>query len=167
MSARVRVVSFVSLFFMGLAMYPYITHLLAMPGKLGMSEQEYFIAQQTDVTWPYSGILVFPALVSTIILSILARANSRVFRFALGSVFCIGVSLVVFFMFAWPASQVTNEWTVGSPYWEILRTQWEYSQAFIAFLYAFADILIVFSLISWQVKEEFHQSRRLRESTPF
>jgi hypothetical protein len=157
MSARVRVVSFVSLFFIALAMYPYINHLLAMPGKLGMSEQEYFIAQQSNVAWPYSGTLVFLAFVSTIILSIQARENSRVFRFALGAVFCIGISLVVFFMFAWPASQVTNDWTVASPYWEILRIQWEYSQAFNALLYIFAEILIVFSLISWHVKEEFHR----------
>jgi hypothetical protein len=155
MSGRVKVVSIVSLFFMGLAMCPYIAHLMSMPNKMAMSEQEYFVAQQAYRGWSYSGILIFGALLSTTILSVLAKENARVFRFALGSVFCIGVSLVVYFMFTLPANQVTDSWTASSPYWEILRIQWEYSQAFIAFLYIFAEGLIIFSVLSWPVKAEF------------
>lgn len=140
---------------MGLAMCPYIAHLMAMPNKMVMSEQEYFVAQQAYRGWSYSGILIIIALLSTSILSILAKENLRVFRFALGSVFCIGVSLVVYFMFTLPANQVTDDWTVASPYWEILRIQWEYSHAFNAILYIFAEALIILSVLSWPVKEQF------------
>ena len=42
--------------------------------------------------------------------------------------------LLVFFSWTYPANQATDNWTVVTPNWQALRTQWELSHAASAVL---------------------------------
>ena len=90
MSGVSKIVSFTSLFFTALALCPYVAHLMVFPNKMGMTKEEYFIAQQVYSGWSYSSVLIILSFVSTIVLSILAKDHDLVLRFSLGAVFCIG-----------------------------------------------------------------------------
>ena len=140
--------SFVSVLSSALAMCPYVAHLMALPNKINLSPQEYFEIQQIYTGWSYSSIVILISFISTCIHSILLRNYSDAFRLALASAFCIGISLVIFFMFAYPANQVTENWT-SQPYdWQTLRLNWEYSHAANALFYIAAVSLLVLSVLS-------------------
>lgn len=153
-----KIVSFISLFFTALALCPYVAHLMAFPNKMEMTKEEYFIAQQVYSGWSYSSILILLSFMSTIVLSILAKDDDRVLRFSLGGAFCIGMSLMVFFVFTFPANQITRNWTVQPQSWEDLRIQWEYSHAFNAVLYMAAEALLIMSVLSWPQKGSYKVS---------
>lgn len=158
MSSMLKIVSFLSLFFTALALCPYVAHLMAFPNKMEMDKQEYFIAQQIYNGWSYSSVLICISFASAILLSIFAREHDTVLRFALGAAFCIGMSLMVFFVFTFPANQVTKNWTSQPEYWEDLRIQWEYSHAFNAILYMAAEALLILSVLSWPAKDRYKVS---------
>ncbi len=155
MSGVSKIVSFLSLFFTALALCPYVAHLMAFPDKMEMTREEYFIAQQIYNGWAYSSILITLSLISTILLSVLAKDHDIVLRFALGATFCIGMSLMVFFVFTFPANQITENWTIQPASWQDLRIQWEYSHAFNAVLYMSAEALLIMSVLSWPARNEY------------
>lgn len=149
MSTVSKIVSFLSLFFTALALCPYVAHLMSFPNKMEMSREEYFIAQQVYSGWSYSAILILLSFISTILLSVCAKDHDRVLRFSLAATFCIGMSLMVFFVFTFPANQITENWTLQPQSWADLRIQWEYSHAFNALLYMAAEALLIMSVLSW------------------
>ena len=153
-----KIVSFLSLFFTALALCPYVAHLMSFPNKMHMSREEYFIAQQVFSGWSYSSILIILSFLSTIALSILAMDHDRVLRFSLGAAFCMGMSLMVFFVFTFPANQITENWTLQPQSWRDLRIQWEYSHAFNAVLYMAAEALLIMSVLSWPLKDSYKVS---------
>ena len=59
----------------------------------------------------------------------------------------IALSLVVFFLFTYPANQQTQNWTTLPDSWETLRRQWEYSHAVGAGLYFVALSALTLSLL--------------------
>ena len=75
------------------------------------------------------GIVEITALLSTLVLTILAAQNPRLFGTTLAALLCISAALVVFFLFTYPANQQTNNWTEMPVNWQYLREQWEYSHA--------------------------------------
>jgi hypothetical protein len=158
MSGVSKIVSFISLFFTALALCPYVAHLMSFPNKMEMTKGEYFIAQQVYSGWSYSSILIFLSFASTIVLCILAKDHDRVLRFSLGAAFCIGMSLMVFFVFTFPANEITRNWTSLPQSWEDLRIQWEYSHAFNAGLYIGAQALLIMSVLSWPQKDSYNVS---------
>lgn len=149
MRTEVKIMSFVSLLSTALAMCPYVAHLMALPNKIDLSPQEYFKIQQIYTGWSYSAIVILLSFVSTCTLSVLLRNYADAFRLALASAFCIGISLVIFFMFTFPANQVTENWT-SQPYdWQTLRLNWEYSHAANALFYVAAEALLILSILSF------------------
>ena len=48
---------------------------------------------------------------------------------ALFAFLCIALTLVVFFIWTYPANEATNNWTMIPDNWEQLRRDWEYSHA--------------------------------------
>jgi hypothetical protein len=148
MRTEVKIMSFVSLLSTALAMCPYVAHLMALPNKLNLSPQEYFEIQQIYTGWGYSAIVILISFISTCALSALLRNYGDAFRLALASAFCIGISLVIFFMFTYPANQVTENWT-SQPYdWQTLRLNWEFSHAANALFYVAAVSLLILSVLS-------------------
>jgi hypothetical protein len=51
------------------------------------------------------------------------------FALALFAFLCLAFTLVIFFVWTFPANQSTGNWTTVPANWEELRRQWEYSHA--------------------------------------
>jgi uncharacterized membrane protein len=137
---------FFSFLFAALALGPALAHLLELPNKIGLAEAEYFTVQQIYRSWALLGIVVFGALISTLILTILSRRQQRGFRLALTAFLCIVGTQVIFWTFTFPANQATINWTVVPENWEILRTRWEYSHAASAVLNLAAMVSLILSV---------------------
>ncbi|MFL5496071.1 MAG: hypothetical protein ACJ8DC_16930 [Gemmatimonadales bacterium] len=77
----------------------------------------------------------------------LTRARRSEFRLTMLAAGCIALSLIVFFLFTFPANQATQNWTVLPDNWESLRRQWEYSHAVAAGLDFLALTALTLSLL--------------------
>jgi hypothetical protein len=142
-----NVVCFISVLLTAVIMASGFAHLLALPNKMALSRDEYLIVQQIYRGWALLGIAFFGALLSTLALTVMVRASRRVFYLTLTSTLCIGLSLVVFFLFTYPANQQTLNWTMSPENWQELRRQWEYSHAVGAGLSFAALMALVLGLL--------------------
>jgi hypothetical protein len=138
---------FLSLLFTALAMAPAMAHLLELPNKIGLPRDEYLTVQQIYRGWALLGIVVFGALLSTLILTVLLRQQRRPFALSFISFLCIVGTQVVFWTFTYPANQQTQNWTMLPENWPALRHQWEYSHAAGAGLNFAAFIALVLSTL--------------------
>jgi len=87
---------FLALLFVTLAMTPAFAHLLELPNKIGLPRDEYLIVQQIYRGWALLGIVVFGALLSTLILTVILRQQRRPFILSLIAFLCIVGTQVVF-----------------------------------------------------------------------
>ena len=142
-----RIVQFVAVLLVAIAMAAGWAHLLELPNKIALSRDDYLTVQQIYRGWALLGFIVIGALVSTAALAWLQRGSGAAFLFALAAAGCVALSLVVFFSFTFPANQATANWTVLPAGWEALRRDWEYSHAAGAILYFVALASLVASLI--------------------
>jgi hypothetical protein len=142
-----KVVYFISVLLTTVAMAAGFAHLLALPNKMSLSREEYLIVQQIYRGWALLGVAVIGALLSTLILTIMVRASQRTVYLTLTATLCIGLSLVVFFLFTYPANQQTLNWTMLPENWQELRRQWDYSHAVGAGLYLAALMSLVLGLL--------------------
>jgi len=69
------------------------------------------------------------ALIANLALALLLRGRRAPFALALFAFLCIALTLVVFFIWTYPANVATNNWTMIPDNWEQLRRDWEYSHA--------------------------------------
>ena len=126
------------LFFMAIlatlaSLAPALAHLIEMPDKLALSRDAYFTVQQIYAGWQLFGIAVLVQLIS---LSLLAWRSAReyyVFRPVVAALVLLLIAQALFWLFTFPANEVTQNWTRIPEDWEGLRRQWEYSHAGGAF----------------------------------
>lgn len=138
---------FLALLFAALAMAPALAHLLELPNKIGLPRDEYLIVQQIYRGWALLGIVVFGALLSTLILTLLLRRRRRPFGLSLIAFLCIVGAQIMFWTYTYPANQQTQNWTILPENWLALRSQWEYSHAAGAGLNFAAFIALVLSTL--------------------
>ena len=124
-----------------------MAHLLELPNKMGLTRDEYLVVQQIYRGWALLGIVVFSALISTLLLTITVRRDRRAFIFALISFLCIVGTQIVFWTYTFPTNQITNNWTMLPDNWADLRRQWEYSHATSALLNLLAMISLSASVV--------------------
>ncbi len=124
-----RVVQFLALVLTALALIPSGAHLFALPNKIGLAQEQYFIVQNIYRGWALFGAVLLGALIANLLLAIMLRGRTAPFVFALVAFLCIAVTLAVFFVWTYPANQATDNWTTIPANWEELRRQWEYSHA--------------------------------------
>jgi hypothetical protein len=124
-----KAVSFLALVFTALALVPAGSHLMSLPNKLGMTQEQYFIAQRAYDGWALSGFVLIPAVLLNIALAILLRGQGAAFAIAAAGAAALALTLVLFFAFTQPANAATQNWRIAPADWEALRTQWEYSHA--------------------------------------
>lgn len=124
-----------------------LAHLYALPNKIGLPADEYFIAQRIYAGWSLIGIPILGAIASTLALAVLVWHSSAEFRLIVTALACLVLALAIFFAFTFPANQATENWTARPADWETLRSQWEYSHAVGALLYLTALIALTLSLI--------------------
>lgn len=136
--------------FTALAMSAGMAHLFALPNKIDLPAREYFEVQQIYRGWSLAGIALIAALLLNLATTVvLARARHRWHQAGV-AVLCIGLSLVVFFLFTEPANRATDSWMQIPDNWRVLRDRWEYSHAFNACL----DLLALLAITSAVVRHE-------------
>lgn len=126
-----------------LALVPAGAHLLEMPSKLALSREDYLTVQAIYRGWALLGVLLIAAIVADLALAVaLRRDRSAAMRAAAGGLL-IAVTLVIFFVWVFPANQATENWTTLPGNWETLRAQWEYGHAVNAVLTLLALCAVV------------------------
>jgi hypothetical protein len=73
--------------------------------------------------------VLLAALIANFALATIVFYQATPFSFAALAFLCVGATLVIFFVWTYPANVATNNWTQAPADWEALRTGWEYSHA--------------------------------------
>jgi hypothetical protein len=124
-----KVVQFLALALTALALVPSGAHLFELPNKINLAAEQYFIVQNIYRGWSLFGAVLIGALIANLALALFLRGRGMPFVLALFAFLCIGLTLVVFFIWTYAANQATNNWTMIPDNWEQLRREWEYSHA--------------------------------------
>lgn len=150
MGFPMKALQFLAVVLTALALIPGGAHLLAMPNKLGLDETAYFTVQGIYRGWALLGIVLVAALAADLALAVGSRRQRTPFRLALAGALCLAATLVVFFLWTFPANQATANWTAVPDDWAALRLQWEYSHAANALLTFIALCLVTLSVLRWR-----------------
>ena len=134
--------AFLALIFTALALIPGGAHLFSLPNKIGMAQEQYFIAQRAYDGWWMMAFILIPAMAINAIFAVMLRAERPAFYFALAGCICLAATLAIFFAWTYPANVATQNWTVAPAGWDELRRQWEYSHAVNAVL-TFASFCLI------------------------
>jgi hypothetical protein len=102
---------------------------LALPNKIHLPQEPYFVVQQTYRGWEFVGIVLIAAIVADVYLSWLLRGQPRPFWLSLGGGLCMIATLAVFFAWTLPANLATDNWLSTPPNWQDIRARWEYAHA--------------------------------------
>src|SRR5262249_26252512 len=79
--------------------------------------------------WALFGIVIFAAIGANLALAVTLKRRRAPFWLNTMASLLLACSLVVFFLWTYPANHATNNWTMTVPDWEKLRKQWEFSHA--------------------------------------
>ena len=120
---------FIAMLFTALALVPAGAHFFELPNKIHLAQNDYFIVQNIYRGWALFGVVLFGALLSNFALAVAMRGRGTPFALVAISFLCQLATLVIFFLFTFPANQATNNWTAVPENWEALRRQWEYAHA--------------------------------------
>jgi hypothetical protein len=142
-----KVLQFLALVLVALALIPAGAHFFELPNKIGLAQDQYFIVQGIYRGWALFGIVLFGALATTLALTIVLR-HDPAYWFALAAFLCIAATLVIFFVWTYPANVATSNWTAVPANREDLRRHWEYAHAANAVLTFAALCLLVISIIA-------------------
>jgi hypothetical protein len=124
-----RTVVFLAVIITGLALIGPASHLFVLPNKIGMPQDQYFIAQSIYSGWWRVGLLLPLAVVANLLLAYVVHTDFWALRFALTAAALVAIELVIFAVWTQPANAATQNWTTQPANWEALRVQWEYSHA--------------------------------------
>jgi hypothetical protein len=124
-----KLVRFLAIILTALALVPSGAHFFELPNKIDLPQEAYFTVQSIYRGWALFGIVLFPALVTDVMLAVMVRRQRGPFWLALIAVLCMAGTLAVFFGWTYPANQATSNWTRVPENWLVLRAQWEYSHA--------------------------------------
>lgn len=131
---RLRLAPFAAIILTALALVPAGAHLLALPNKIGLPQTEYFIAQSIYRGWALLGFMLFASLAADVVLAIQLRHDRLAFTAALAGALLIAATLVIFFIWTYPANRATENWVIAPLNWQVLRRHWEYAHAVNAVL---------------------------------
>jgi hypothetical protein len=114
----VRVLQFFSVILTALALVPGGAHVLELPAKIALSQQDYFVTQSIYRVWALFGIVDFPAIAANFLLAVMLWRRGRPYWAALAAGLILAATLVIFFEWTYPANQVTNNWRMVIADWE-------------------------------------------------
>jgi hypothetical protein len=125
-----KIVQFVAVILTALALVPGGAHAFALLNKIELAAGPYFVVQSIYRGWALFGIVLIGALLADLALALmLRRRGGAPFVLALLGFCGVALTLVIFFVWTYPANQATGNWTMIVDNWEQLRWQWEYSHA--------------------------------------
>ena len=126
--ARRRAVAFfTALMATALALGGALAHAFALPNKIGMSREDYFVAQQIYAGWNLFAIVLAVEAAGIVALIILHRRAPAVRRPVIVALACLIAAQAVFWTWTFPANTATDQWTRIPENWAAFRDQWEYS----------------------------------------
>jgi hypothetical protein len=159
----VKASQFLAVVLTALALLPGGAHLMALPAKLAMPEQPYFVAQQVYRGWAWVGVVIFLAIFANFAAAFLTHGRRRQLFTVAGLL--IGTTLALFFVWTYPANEATGNWTSVPENWEQLRIQWEYSHAVNAALTFLALLCAVGAALSIDSRHEMYGRHLPEEAT--
>ena len=124
-----RVLQFLCVIVTALAFVPSGAHLFELPNKIGLAQAHYFIVQSIYRGWALFGIVIFAAIGVNLLLAVMLWRRGRTYWPSLAAGLIMAAPLIIFFAWTYPANQTTANWTLATPNWQSLRTQWELSHA--------------------------------------
>ena len=151
---------FLAVVLTALALLPGGAHLMALPAKIAMPEDPYFVAQQVYRGWAWAGVVIFFAIFANFPAAFFTNENRRRLFAAAGLL--ITATLALFFVWTYPANQATGNWTSVPDNWEQLRIQWEYSHAASAALTFLALLCAVAAALSTRPASRERRQRGIR-----
>ncbi len=122
--------------------------MFALPNKIGLPQEQYFLVQSIYRGWALFGIVLFGALALELILAILTRASRAAGLFALAGFALTALTLVIFFVWVYPANVATENWTAIPANWASLRRQWEFGHAVNAAISLAAFMSVALSILT-------------------
>src|SRR5262245_46885161 len=99
-----RLVQFLALVLTALALIPAGAHLFALPNKIGLAQEQYFIVQNIYRGWALFGAVLFAAAFANGVLACMLRGRGAPFVFALVAFLSVAATLAVFFIWIYPAN---------------------------------------------------------------
>jgi hypothetical protein len=129
-----RFLQFLAVVLTALYLVPTGAHLFELPNKIGLSQQQYFAAQQIYRGWAWFGVVIFAAIAANVVAGLMLWMRRRLAWPAFAAGLLLALSLVVFFVWTYPANQATVNWTIVPADWQALRLDWELSHAVNAVL---------------------------------
>jgi hypothetical protein len=96
-------------------------NLFALRTGSGSRQTDYFIVQGIYRGWALFALVIIPALLVNLLLAYLLRAQRRPALLVLCAAFCLGLMLLIFFIWTQPANVATASWTRMSASWQSLR----------------------------------------------
>lgn len=139
---------FVALFATAIDLAPALAHLMALPNKIGLAREQYFIVQAIYAGWAFIAVALVFQLIGVLATVIIYRRDRPVMVWSLISLLCLIGAQVVFWVYTFPANAATSNWTQIPDNWEVLRSQWEYSHAVGAGFQLLAMIALIIAALS-------------------
>jgi hypothetical protein len=158
-AVALKILQFLAVLLTALSLVPAGAHLFALPNKIGLPQDAYFMAQGIYRGWALFGFVLIPALLADLVLAFVLRHSARASALALMAAVLMGATLAIFFSWTYPANVATQNWTVVPPGWEALRRDWEYAHAVNAVLTFFALCLVVLSVLATPTAAPARSSR--------
>lgn len=146
----IRILQFLAIMLSALCLAPAVAHLAALPGKIGLERDDYFVAQQLYRGWALFGTVIVATVIVGAILAFVTRQQAGPALWALGGTLGTVATLTVFFLAIEPANKATENWTNMPGNWDALRHQWEYGHAANAVLAFLVLAAFVIAGLSWQ-----------------
>jgi hypothetical protein len=125
----IRIVQFIAIMLTAVALVPSGAHLLEIANKVGLDRGRYMTVQQIYRGWEMLGIVLIGAMLANGLVAVAMRSQMIPAALATIAAILICLGLGIFFIWTFPANQMTGNWTVAPHDWEALRAQWEYSHA--------------------------------------
>jgi hypothetical protein len=125
----VRSLQFTAVFLTALAFVPSAAHLFELPNKIGLPEEQYFVVQSIYRGWALFGVVIIAAIGANLVLALMLLRRGKPFWLNFTAGLILAGTLVVFFEWPYPANRATDNWTVVTADWDMLRAQWEFSHA--------------------------------------
>lgn len=151
---------FISVLFTAVGMAGGLAHLFELPNKILLPAADYLTVQEIYRGWALLGVADVGALVSVLVLAVLVRRNRKMLGLTLTAALCIGLGLVVYFIFTYPVNQQTLNWSMLPDNWLVLRRQWEFSHGVNAVLFFVGFVALVLSLLVERHNEPAVSSRK-------
>ena len=114
------IIRFLAIIVTGLAVIAPAAHLFALPGKIHMSADDYFIVQRIYLGWWMVGLFLPAALILNLALAFTVRSDQFAFWLALTAAALIVVNLAIFIVWTQPANSVTENWALRPENWQAL-----------------------------------------------